>query len=430
MRSSLFFVTLVVLVGCAEDPANLVKSGRKLPDDNGQMRKEGDSPHPEIAQQGSVQRETDGGDSRVNPQLNASSSSTHELDSSSQRASEPNVVDGQDSARSTDLTPNKDQQASDSNAPEAARSDRDNPAGGSEAGAVQPSESVSSPAGSQTAAQQDNAGMQNSLAQSGDSHSVATTANASEVADKKTQAAMAGDNSAVGKEESIGTSTAQSESASVASSAATTTDAPGDNIRDMNEKAAAQDNGDNSTDVMATNSVDVGNSPDSNRPANTGGSSVSSADASRTADSGDPNASRSDASVAGSAPKQNTNDIKDAGNSNSVSESGSASTSVAKGNSDAAKPATMERPFLGVKNQKGASTATVGFLHKGSPADVAGLRLGDTIVAVNNQSVSQFPELVTELGKYRPGQVVKITFIRGGRRWYVLTRLAKRGAVK
>lgn len=49
-----------------------------------------------------------------------------------------------------------------------------------------------------------------------------------------------------------------------------------------------------------------------------------------------------------------------------------------------------------------------------SPADEAGLRVGDMIISFNGAAVSDNSELLAERDKYKPGDTVKLTVIRGG----------------
>ncbi len=49
-------------------------------------------------------------------------------------------------------------------------------------------------------------------------------------------------------------------------------------------------------------------------------------------------------------------------------------------------------------------------------ASAAGLREGDVILKVNNQSVDSTPELQEQVARYRPGDTISIDFIRDGKR--------------
>ncbi len=52
----------------------------------------------------------------------------------------------------------------------------------------------------------------------------------------------------------------------------------------------------------------------------------------------------------------------------------------------------------------------------GGPAAAAGLRAGDVITAIDGQPVSRTDELIVDIRKNLPGQVVQLTYLRDGRR--------------
>lgn len=54
-------------------------------------------------------------------------------------------------------------------------------------------------------------------------------------------------------------------------------------------------------------------------------------------------------------------------------------------------------------------------INPGSPADKAGLRRGDVITKINNEVVGKQGALSSILGEYRPGDKIKITYIRDGK---------------
>jgi serine protease Do len=59
---------------------------------------------------------------------------------------------------------------------------------------------------------------------------------------------------------------------------------------------------------------------------------------------------------------------------------------------------------------EGAYVSTVA---AGSPADVAGLKPGDVIIAVNSQALNEINELDNTLAAYQAGQQVNLTYARG-----------------
>ncbi len=61
------------------------------------------------------------------------------------------------------------------------------------------------------------------------------------------------------------------------------------------------------------------------------------------------------------------------------------------------------------------SGITVSSVVPGSPADQAGLKVGDTITSVNGKKVSKGAELVSEIANTKPGAKVTLSFIRNGK---------------
>jgi serine protease Do len=63
----------------------------------------------------------------------------------------------------------------------------------------------------------------------------------------------------------------------------------------------------------------------------------------------------------------------------------------------------------------GGSGITVSTVVAGSPADQAGLKVGDTITAVDGKKVSKGNELVSDIASRKPGSKVNLSFIRNGK---------------
>jgi len=63
----------------------------------------------------------------------------------------------------------------------------------------------------------------------------------------------------------------------------------------------------------------------------------------------------------------------------------------------------------------GGSGITVSTVVAGSPADQAGLKVGDTITAVDGKKVSKGNELVSDIAARKPGSKVNLSFIRNGK---------------
>jgi serine protease Do len=63
----------------------------------------------------------------------------------------------------------------------------------------------------------------------------------------------------------------------------------------------------------------------------------------------------------------------------------------------------------------GGAGVTVSTVVAGSPADQAGLKVGDTITAVDGKKVSKGAELVSDIAGRKPGSKVTLSFIRNGK---------------
>ncbi|GAC1341194.1 MAG: DegQ family serine endoprotease [Myxococcales bacterium] len=78
---------------------------------------------------------------------------------------------------------------------------------------------------------------------------------------------------------------------------------------------------------------------------------------------------------------------------------------------------------LGLKSTKGALIADV---VKGGPAEKAGLKAGDVIVAVNGQPVADNYQLTRDVGAVQPGNSVKLDYIREGKQRALEVKVAGR----
>ena len=72
------------------------------------------------------------------------------------------------------------------------------------------------------------------------------------------------------------------------------------------------------------------------------------------------------------------------------------------------------------------SGITISTVVAGSPADEAGLKVGDTITAVDGQKVTKGDELVSDIASRKPGSKVKLTFIRNGKQQDATVTVADR----
>lgn len=83
---------------------------------------------------------------------------------------------------------------------------------------------------------------------------------------------------------------------------------------------------------------------------------------------------------------------------------------------------------LGLKADTGVLVHNVA---KGSPADTAGLMCGDVLIRIGDQEIAgPVIAFAGKLRQYRPGEDVRVGFIRDGRRQEVGIRLASRSALR
>jgi serine protease Do len=87
----------------------------------------------------------------------------------------------------------------------------------------------------------------------------------------------------------------------------------------------------------------------------------------------------------------------------------------------AAQPNPAVARVYGVKNG-----VTIANVVPGSPADKAGLNVGDTIVSVDGRTVKNGDELVSDISSRRPGSTAKIGFVRNGKEQTTTVTVANR----
>jgi serine protease Do len=87
----------------------------------------------------------------------------------------------------------------------------------------------------------------------------------------------------------------------------------------------------------------------------------------------------------------------------------------------AAEPNPAVARVYGVK-----SGVTVANVVSGSPADQAGLKVGDTIVSVDGKLVKNGDELVNDISSRKPGSTAKIGYVRGGKEATTTVTIANR----
>ena len=72
------------------------------------------------------------------------------------------------------------------------------------------------------------------------------------------------------------------------------------------------------------------------------------------------------------------------------------------------------------------SGVTVSNVVSGSPADEAGLKIGDTITSVDGKEVKSGDDLVADIASRKPGSKAKITFVRNGKKQEATVTIADR----
>lgn len=88
-----------------------------------------------------------------------------------------------------------------------------------------------------------------------------------------------------------------------------------------------------------------------------------------------------------------------------------------------------EKPFLGVATTGSTDGAEVIEVSENSAAAKAGLKKGDIITKVNDQEIFDHEQLSEAIGKYEPGDEVKITYKRDGKESSATVTLGARPAI-
>src|SRR5208282_5408537 len=73
------------------------------------------------------------------------------------------------------------------------------------------------------------------------------------------------------------------------------------------------------------------------------------------------------------------------------------------------------------------SGVTISNVVSGSPAEEAGLKIGDTITAVDGRDVKSGDDLVADIAGRKPGSKAKMTFVRNGKKEEATVTIADRG---
>jgi serine protease Do len=86
----------------------------------------------------------------------------------------------------------------------------------------------------------------------------------------------------------------------------------------------------------------------------------------------------------------------------------------------------MTKTFLGVGTEKVEEGAKIMSVEKGSPAEKAGLKKDDIIYKIDDKKVDDGSKLSEVIGEMKVGQVVKVHFLRDGKRDNVTATLGER----
>ncbi|WP_022851858.1 DegQ family serine endoprotease [Limisalsivibrio acetivorans] len=79
---------------------------------------------------------------------------------------------------------------------------------------------------------------------------------------------------------------------------------------------------------------------------------------------------------------------------------------------------------LGLENDEGALIADV---VEGDPAEKAGIRAGDVVIAIDGKKIASNRELINTIGAYDPGKTVEVTVVRDGKEMDIDVTLGTRG---
>ena len=85
------------------------------------------------------------------------------------------------------------------------------------------------------------------------------------------------------------------------------------------------------------------------------------------------------------------------------------------------------QPSPAIQRVYGVGTGvTISNVIAGSPAEQAGLKVGDTIIAVDGKEVKSGDELVAEIAGRKPGSKAKVGYVRNGKKDETTVTVAER----
>jgi len=86
-----------------------------------------------------------------------------------------------------------------------------------------------------------------------------------------------------------------------------------------------------------------------------------------------------------------------------------------------------QEPYLGVRGEKDAKNAKIAHIFPGSPAEKAGLKVGDVIEKFGDHDITDFPSLSSHVQERQPGDKIKLKVKRGEESVDLRLTLGKRG---
>lgn len=82
-------------------------------------------------------------------------------------------------------------------------------------------------------------------------------------------------------------------------------------------------------------------------------------------------------------------------------------------------------PVLGVRGEKGAENAKIAVVVKESPAEKAGVKVGDIVVKLGSKEIANFPELMDAVREHQPEEEVTVRLKRGDEEIEVRVKLGR-----
>ncbi|WP_425616855.1 S1C family serine protease [Anatilimnocola sp. NA78] len=86
-----------------------------------------------------------------------------------------------------------------------------------------------------------------------------------------------------------------------------------------------------------------------------------------------------------------------------------------------------QEPFLGVRGEKDAKNAKLAHVFPNSPAEKAGLKVGDIVELFDGKQITDFPSLSAQVQEQQPGERIKLQVKRGEETLELKLVLGKRG---